>query len=131
MTVLDKDELDDLRLLCKGGWAICEIADYFGIRAETAVREIEAHGIEYKGPRETTASNRRKTQDCTPQMLELWDAGLDTGAIGERLGLSRSVVANALRKAGRDLSVMRRRYDGRGGVMKSSNRAAAGILNEG
>lgn len=62
------------------------------------------------------------------KILSLWDSGLSAPAIAERFGMSPHMVRVVLRKAGKDLSVKRQRYDGEDGgsvwKKKASGRSA-------
>ena len=56
------------------------------------------------------------SNDRSDRVLKLWDYGLDTSAISERLGISRTIVRRELRTAGVDLATSpRQRYDSVGG----------------
>jgi len=99
--------------LYAAGVKIKDIAGEIGLAANTVGQRLKRLGVE-----RPTKPQKRWYEFDDATAVELWDHGLSTSAIAERLGTSPERIGKALREAGRDIAGARRqRYDGDGGTI--------------
>lgn len=107
----------------QAGELIKSIAASVGMAPNSVGQVLKRLGVERPGK-----PQKRIKQYDENLVIQLWDGGLSTSAIAERVKLSRVTVVGLLRLAGREVDAARRvRYDGEGGTIARGGNAFARI----